>query len=186
MTNFLRPHPANLKPLTSNLSSHPSSLRSTKGVTLVEVIIYVAILSMFLVVLTNIFASILDVRSESEASSAISADTRYIISRLSFDVKRATAINTPTAIGATTNNLSLVIGGINYDYTIVGNNLTLANNFGNNNLNSSETKLQNITFQKLSYVTGKNTVKVTFTINSSSIRNSGPETKTITTTISLR
>lgn len=160
-----------------------------RGVTLIEMLLYMGIFSIFLVVLTDIFVSILSVRSESEASSTIEKDGRYLLSRLSYDISRADSISNPTAIGQTDNLLRLVIGPVNYTYSTLGSNMTLLDNQGLNFLNGSETSISNIQFTRIgntSVVGTKDNIKLQFTLTSKTQRNSGPETKTFTTTIGRR
>jgi len=160
-----------------------------KGVTLIEILLYMGILSIFLVVLTDIFVSILSVRSESEASSTIEQDGKYLLSRLSYDISRADSVSSPTAIGQTNNLLTLVIGPENYTYSTSGDNFTLSNDQGINFLNGSETIISDIQFTRIgnaSVVGTKDNIKLQFTLTGRTQRNSGPEVKTFTTTIGRR
>ncbi|MBI4033248.1 MAG: prepilin-type N-terminal cleavage/methylation domain-containing protein [Candidatus Blackburnbacteria bacterium] len=163
--------------------------RLPRGVTLVELLIYMGILSIFLVVLTDMFASILELRRESEATSSVEQDGRYILSRMAYDIPRATDISTPPQIGQTRSNLKMTIGGFLYEYAESGGNLELSNDLGINYLNSSETTISNPTFQRIANtgVSGtKDTIKIQFTITSKTTRPGGAETKTFQTTIGRR
>lgn len=161
--------------------------RFPRGVTLVELLIYMGIFSIFLLVLTDMFVSILELRKESEAVSAVDIDSRYLLSRLAYDISRATSITTPATSGVPgTNNLSIVIGGITYSYAIFGNQLQVTNDLGVDSLNSSETTISNANFQKIGNPAGKDTIKIQLTINSKTVRSTGQETKTIQTTVGRR
>lgn len=167
----------------------PNTKTKSGGFTLIELIIYMALLSIFLLTLTDIFISILDVQLESEATSAVEMDSRFLLARLSYDINRASAITTPSAIGETANSLTLVIGGINYTYLVNGDSLELANNSGTSSLNGSETAVSGLTFQKIanSSVSGtKETVKINFTATSIAQRTQGPEVRTFQTTVGRR
>lgn len=157
-----------------------------KGSTLIEMLLYMGLLSILLVILTDIFISILDVRLESESTSQVEQDGRFILSRLSYDLNRAEAISSPANLGDTANSLLLTVGGVTYNYTLSGGNLQLNNGSTADNLNGSETNLSNITFQKLGNSGGKETVDIQFTINSVTQRAQGSESRTFQTTVGRR
>src|SRR5688572_12402979 len=108
------------------------------GFTLVELLITMGLLSIFMLVITDIFAAVVDVRTESEATSAVSEDSRFLLARLSYDVQRASAVTTPAALGGASGTLGLTIGGVAHTYAVSGGNLQLTNPSADN-LNSSET-----------------------------------------------
>ncbi len=157
-----------------------------KGLSIVELIIYMGLLSILLVVLTDVFVSIIDVRKESEAVSAVEQDGNYILARLFYDVSRASSISTPASLGASTSSLLITIGGVNYTYSLNGSNLQLVNNNGTDVLNSINTTVSSPTFLRIGNSGGKNTIQISFTVSSVTQRNHGPETKTYQTSVGLR
>lgn len=161
---------------------------SQKGVTVVELLLYMAILSALLTILTSVFVSALDVQSESNATSSVEQDGNYIIARLTYDIHRAQDINIPSSNGATANNFQIVIDGTNYTYNVDGNNnLILTNNLGVNNLNNYGSSVSTFLVQRLGNIGGvENTLKINFTITGRTRRISGVETKDFETNLSLR
>ena len=161
-----------------------------RGFTLIEIIIYMALLSIFLLTLTDIFVSILDVQLESDATSAVEQDGRFLLSRLAYDINRASAITTPGAIGSSSNTLVMTIGTDTYTYLLSGNNFQLRVNAGTpDNLNSSESAISSPTFQKIanSAVGGtKETIRINFTVSSVTQRTQGPEVRNFQTTVGRR
>jgi type II secretory pathway component PulJ len=157
-----------------------------KGFTIVELLIYMALLSGFLIVMTELFASIMDVKLESNAVSSVEQDGRYILTRLAYDIPRSSAITTPSTLGSTTGSLVMVISGVTYTYSVVNGNLEITNNLGTNNLNSSESIISNVSFRKIGNAGGKETIKLNFDITSATVRNAGPEVRTFSTTIGRR
>jgi len=147
-----------------------------------------AILAVLLTVLTSIFTSALDVQSESNATSSVEQDGNFILARLSYDIHRASGINIPATNGATANNFQIVIGGVNYTYSIDGNNnLVLANDLGTNNLNDYGSSVSNFSVLRLGNTGGiENALQISFTITSRLKRVSGYETKNFQTNLSLR
>lgn len=163
-------------------------LTSQKGITLVELILYMSILSILLTILTSIFISALDVQSESNTVSSVEQDGNYILARLNYDIHRAQSINIPSSNGATADNFQIVIGGVNYTYSVdANNNMVLTNNLGTNNLNNYGASISAFLIQRLGNVGGvENTLKINFTITSRTKRISGFETKNFQTNLSLR
>src|SRR5579859_4809889 len=64
-------------------------LKNQKGVTLIELIIYMGIFSTLLMVLVQLFGSIVNVSLESQSNSSVSQDSRFILSRMSYDIRLA-------------------------------------------------------------------------------------------------
>ncbi len=139
------------------------------GVTIVELLVYVGLLSIFILVLVDVFGAVLRARLESESTSSISQDARYILAKLSYDVANANSFTVPAFD-------RLVLDGTK-TYTLTGNNLTL----NNLPLNSLDTKINSISFTKIG-----NTVKTIFTVESLIELPSGPKTQTIESTFGLR
>lgn len=161
---------------------------SQRGVTIVELLLYMAILSVLLTILTSVFVSALDVQSESNATSSVEQDGNYILARLAYDIHRAKSINIPASNGATNNNFQIVVGGINHTYFVdANNNLILTNNLGANNLNNYGTSVSAFLVQRLGNVGGtEDTLKINLTITSREKRVSGYEQKDFQTNLSLR
>lgn len=161
---------------------HPSA-----GMTLVELIIYMGLLSIFLVVLTSLFSQIISVQLESKSVSSVEEDGRYLLNRLTYDIRRASDITTPASIGGSGSTLALVIDGSTYTYSLNNGNLQFVSPAGTDIMNSIDTRISNLDFQRVGNVSGKNTVVVSFTITSA-IQRMGQEaeTKDIQTTIGVR
>ncbi len=157
-----------------------------KGFTLVEILLYMALLSIFLITLVDILVSALDVQLESQATSAVDIDSRFISSRLNYDILRASAITTPANLGDTANSLVATIGGVNYTYSLSGGNLVLNDGSGGKNLNSSESTVAGISFQKLGSAGSKETIHVVYTLESVTLRASGKESRIIDTVFGRR
>lgn len=157
-----------------------------RGFTIVEMLLYMGLLSIFLMVLTDLFVNILDVKSGSEATSSVEQDSRYILARLSYDINQATSISQPASIGGSGAILMMVVGGNTYTYAVNGANLQLTNNLGANNLNSSGSSVSGLSFQRIGNSGGKDTIKIDFILNSTTARTGGNEIRTFTTTIGRR
>ncbi|OGD85669.1 hypothetical protein A2164_03085 [Candidatus Curtissbacteria bacterium RBG_13_35_7] len=175
-----------LKIKIKNLKLEIGNWKLHQGFTLVELIIYMGLLGIFLIILTDIFVSMLNVKGKTEAVSYVEQDGRFILSRFGYDIPQASSITIPQNLGESGNSLVMVVNGSTYTYSLVSNNLQLNNGSTTENLNSSETEITAITFQKIGNSGGKNTVKIQFTIESITQTTTGAETKTFTTTIGRR
>jgi len=158
------------------------------GTTLVELLLYMGILSILLTTLTSIFVSALDVQSESNATSSVEQDGNYILARLNYDIHRAQSISIPPSNGATSSGLQVLVDGDNFEYSINGNNdLILTNNLEVNSLNSFGTDISNFSVGRFGNTGGiENTLKINFTVTGREQRVSILETKNFETNISLR
>lgn len=159
------------------------------GYTLIELLIFMGIISILLVILTNLFTSIVDVKQESESTSSLEQDGNYLLTRFAYDVQRAQATNTPVSLGENGPNLDITIDGVNNLYAVNNGILTVSNNFGNIQLNSVNTSVANLNFLRLGNpgdVIREDTIRVSFTLTSRIVRSSGPESKNFQTTVGLR
>ncbi|KKU28482.1 MAG: hypothetical protein UX80_C0003G0029 [Candidatus Amesbacteria bacterium GW2011_GWA2_47_11b] len=88
-----------------------------KAFTLIELLIYMGLVGLFLVVLTNMLATILETQEESAAASLVDIDGRYILSRIAYDAN--IMVLTPQAYSLVEGNL--LAGGVrlnSYDSVI--------------------------------------------------------------------
>lgn len=161
-------------------------MKNKHGFTIVEMLIYMGILAVLTITLTRLFSGILNVQLESEATSAVESDSRFLYQRFSHDLGRATAITVPSEVGEVTNTLSILIGSDTHTYALSGGNFVLTNMNGTDVLNSYATQISNVTLRKLGSVNGKQAVQIRFTITSVTERPSGPESKNIQMTFTLR
>lgn len=157
-----------------------------KGFTLVELLIYMGLISALLLVMTELFGAIFDVKIETEATSAVQEDGGFIVRRLIYDVSRSTAITTPASYGGNSASLVLTIGGVANTYVLSNGVLQVTNGAGTDRLSSSETTISGLNFQKVGSEVGNETVRVTFTTTSVAQRNSGSESRNLQTTIGRR
>ena len=161
----------------------------TNGYTLIELLVFMGIISILLVMLSNMLASIIDVRQESESISSIEQDGNYILARFTYDIQRAQSISVPASLGQNDSTLGLSIDGISNLYSVSNGFLTVANNLGVLQLNSVNTSVSNLNFLRLGNtadIAREDTIRVNFTVTSRIIRSSGPEAKNFQTTVGLR
>lgn len=157
------------------------------GYTLVELLIFMALLAGILVVVSDILGSVLDVRLESESTSSVEQDGKYILNRIGYDIGRADEITVPANDGDNSASLILVIGPSSNSYSLNGGNLQLTNLSGTNRLNSISTSISNLSFTRIgNSADAKDTIRMSFTVTSTTVRVSGPEVRSYQTTVGLR
>lgn len=158
------------------------------GVTLVELMIYMGMFSILLLMLLQMFTSIIDVQLESNATSSVELDGRYLLTRFSRDIHNASAILVPSVLGAGGATLQISGNGFNYTYNLSGGNLTLTDNVSGTTdaLNSIDTTVSSVTFTRFGDAHGKDAVQVKITLVSKITPKTGVETKTFQTTIGMR
>ena len=162
------------------------NISKRKGFTLIEMLLFMAIVSFLLIMLTSIFTASLNVQKESEATSNVQQDGSYLISRLAYDTARAQSITIPSSLGTQTNNLQLVIDGTNYTYALNNGTLTITDNIGTDQLNNFDTTVSDLTFKRLGNSGGKNTIQINFRVSSKVQQSTGYEFKNFQTTVGLR
>jgi Tfp pilus assembly protein PilV len=156
--------------------------KNKEGVTLIELLLYLGLLSMMLVAVSEMFGAALSAKLESEEYNAVEQDGRFILERVLYDVSRAEVVTTPAAVGDTTSTLVLTIGGSTYTYSLSGGNLQLAGPSITDNLNSSEASITAFEARKVS----AGHIIVDFTVESLSAEASGPKSKNFSTSVGVR
>ncbi len=159
-----------LKLKIKNYKSSRFAIKIHNGFTVVELLIYMALLTIFLLVLLDLFTTTLNFKLQSEATSALNQDSRSILGNLNYNI-----YNSGTATVVSSSKLSLDSGTKVYELS--GNDLLL----NSVKLNSLDTKVDNITFTKIGQ-----TIRISFTLESLITTNGGPRTQTINTTLGLR
>lgn len=166
-------------------------LLKNKGFSLVEVIMYSSLLIVLITALSMIFGSVLSEQLESESTSSVDLDGKYILSKLIYDMGQMQinsptndTIVTPSAAGQTTNTLVFKVNSTNYTYALNNEYLELTNGLGVNVLNGLDTKISNLEFHRIGDGGSKDTIRVKFKVTSKVIKNTRTESRDYQTTIS--
>ena len=94
---------------------------------LLELLIYIAILSGLMVVISDAFIMLAKGRGQAEARSEVNSAVRFAAERIKQDVKNAGAISTPV-LGTPANTLSLTVSGVPVVYDMLGGALRRTEN----------------------------------------------------------
>jgi len=161
------------------------------GFTLIELIVFMGILSILLFILTDIFVATLNVKSESESQAAVQQDGRYILAKLMYDINQASDVLNPS-YGSESTILTIKINDSEKTYSTMSANLYITDTENSDVLNSVDTQISDIKFTNLGNKLtnlgnpGKSTIQVSFTLTSKMIKNTGPEVESFKTTVGLR
>lgn len=153
-----------------------------KGFTIVELIIYMGILTTLLLVLTSAFGTVLDVYLEGQSSSQVGENSRYILSKLSYDVSSSDEILKPSEKGESSQSMQINKNGVTLNYALSNGNLELSEENSIYMINGYDSKISDLNFIKV----GTDSVKVSFTITSLTKRSFGEETRDFETTLGIR
>lgn len=91
--------------------------KNQRGFSLLELLIYIAILSGFLLVIINLFFSVSTSSVRGEVSSEVRQNLRFASQQVTDEVRKATAIDFVSVSG---DNLRLIIDGAPTEFKIVG------------------------------------------------------------------
>lgn len=156
-----------------------------KGFTLVEMLMYMGIFIIFLTVLLQLFGTVLSTQLESQTTSSVSEDAKYLLARMTYDISQAQNITSP-ALGVSSSTLQFTVNNSTYTYASSSGNLMLTTPSGSSQLNSSDTILSALSFTPVGSSSGKFTVEINFTLQSVAKRQGVPEIETIQTTVGNR
>lgn len=160
-----------------------------KGFTLIELVLYMGILSILVTAIAVIFSTVVDVQLESKATSSVDQNGRYLLSKLLYDTRSASSIVSPATPGTQTNTLQITRNSINYTYSLDANsNLRITNQSTGeiNVLNSYDTRVSGLNFLRIGSGGNSDTVQVNFTVTSRIVQAKGQESRSFQTTLGIQ
>lgn len=160
--------------------------KNRQGFTLIELILFMGMFSFIMLVLMQIFTSLVDKQSEVQSVSAVESDRSFILARLNYDITRASNITIPANPGDQGSTLALNISGQTSTYSLIDGNIILTNEDGTDRLNSHKVTIPILNFERLGNAGGKNVIKLNYAVESLIDRPQGRELQTIDTTIGTR
>lgn len=95
------------------------NFKNNRGITLLELLIYITILSGLMVVVTDAFISLSKARGQSEARSEVNSAIRFASDLIKQDIKNTTAVSSPL-LGVPGDTLGLTVGGLPVLYNVSG------------------------------------------------------------------
>lgn len=160
--------------------------RQKYGFSLTEILVYMAVFSVIIAFMTTIFASMIDQQQEAQSASSLQQDGEYIMARLLYDVSRADSILSPVSAGQQTSSLQLSIGPAIFTYSLSGTDLVLNDGVSDYKLNSYGSNISDLEFVRVENDSLSDQVKISYRVTSTTIRDSGPQSRLFVTTAGLR
>lgn len=139
-----------------------------KGLTLIELIIYIAMLAIILVLITGFLWLIVSGNIKETSYQEVQQNARFALAKIIQETKKATGVNNP-APGNSANSLSLIMVAPHLNPTVfdlVGGKLRITQGTGEPyELTSDQVKVSALTFTNLSYLDTPGTIKIEITID---------------------
>lgn len=88
------------------------------GFTVIELLMYLGLYSILIVVITQLFLTLIESRTEAENLTMLQQESRYITQRLIYDIRRAQSVTLPVQVGDSGNQLELNIDGETFRYQV--------------------------------------------------------------------
>jgi len=143
-------------------------MKANKGFTLIELIIYIGLVSIMLLGIASFAKIILQARTRNQVIAEVEQQGVQIAQMLTYTVRNAENIIQPTAPN-TDNNLILDMLYAPEDpttFSLDGVIINIKQGAGNKiNLNNSRVEIQDLTFQNLSRPDTPGIIKFSFTLN---------------------
>lgn len=158
----------------------------SSGFTLVELLIFMGLFSVILVVLSSLFAAIIQQQLENQVISAVESDSTYVVSRLAYDFEQADTVVVPVENGDETVSLTLDINGEEYEYLLNDSTLEVVTPTDTVHLTSPRTVVTDLSFQRLGNESGVPTIRVRMTLSSLAENSTGAEVTEIDTIFGIR
>lgn len=136
------------------------------GVTLIELVVSMGLISLLLISLTTIFTTSLELQLRSEATSFQQEDSQYVLSRLLFDVNQASDIIFPDTINEVSNSIELLVHSETWTISLNSGNLVLTTPSQTFQLNSYLTQVTQFDVRRVGNSTGKASIEVSVTVAS--------------------
>ncbi len=159
---------------------------SSSGFSLVELLLYMGLSLILLTIISGLFISMLNTRSESMKTSSLEREGRYILARLSYDVYSAQDILEPALVGETSTTLQLMKNSELFTYRIIDDRLYLIDASGSHLLSGETVKAINFSVTKLGNDGGKNAVEISLTTQSQNISEGKIESRNYQTVLAVR
>jgi Tfp pilus assembly protein PilW len=136
--------------------------------TLIEFLIYIAIISSILVLISGFFWNIIFGSIKENAYQEVQQNGRFVLTKITQEIKKATGINSPSA-GGSANSLSLAMSSPSLNPTVfdlADGKLRITQ--GTNppiELTTDEVIVSNLKFTNLSYEATPGTIRIEMTIS---------------------
>jgi len=143
------------------------------GITLIELLIYIAIIAAVLFIITGFLWDIILGSVKESSYQEVQQNARFALTKITQEVKKATGINSPFSPGGSADSLYLIMAASHLNPTVFDvaeGKLRVTycsgclNQRGPYDLTSDQVIVRNISFTNLSYLDTPGTVRIEATI----------------------
>jgi prepilin-type N-terminal cleavage/methylation domain-containing protein len=168
-------------------------MKQPNGFTLIELLVYIALTSILIAIMSQVFLATVAIRLESQNTTSVQQDARYMLSRISYDIRRATAINAPV-LGQQASSASMLIrengADMVYSYSLSGADLILTVGTQSAQLNSDGSRVTSLSISRIgnsATIPGANdTLSIMLTLSDRGETQISSQTLQVRTTVGLR
>ncbi|MBI2442794.1 MAG: hypothetical protein HYV40_02710 [Candidatus Levybacteria bacterium] len=190
ISNFkfpFRPEPSGRRQISNFFErKRAENRRKFFGFSVVELLLYMGLLSIFLTILTQLFIASLQVQLASESISSVEQDGRYILSRFQYDILRSGDVQSPSGFGQEGTSLTLLVEGNPVVYSLSGSELMLDAGGSAEKISGANVLVSDLKFTKYGNNPGKPTVSLSFIVTSKVKQAKGVDSKMFQATFGLR
>lgn len=162
-------------------------MKSQTGNTVIEMLLYLLLLTIFLLAMFNLFGQIISSRSRSASVSLIQRNGNFLINKISQDIRQSSSISVPATIGTSAVSLSLNIGSSNFVYSQNSGLLIISHGGSDYVLHDLGTHIENFSVHRFGNSPGKPVINVGFTLFSDIVETiSAPRSQSYNFSVSLR
>jgi|GEM_PF-1395211 prepilin-type N-terminal cleavage/methylation domain-containing protein len=157
------------------LKKNNKRIKFKTGFTLMELLIYMAVLSIMSVVVSDSFLTLNKGRDNIEIKSELNSNLSFVLEKVKYDISVAEGLNFPAVAGESAAALDLSIGGENIYYSLDQGRLVRQAGVGSPEFISPENlNISNLSFTRLENINPfLGSKKVSLEINISGAYNSG-------------
>lgn len=98
-------------------------VNNQNGFSLLELLIYISIIAVITLVISSVFIFFNRGRGQVEARNAVNTNLNFAITKISQDLKSASAVATPAIAGNSSSDLTMTVGGIAVTYCVADGQL---------------------------------------------------------------
>jgi len=168
-------------------------MKKNNGFSTIELILYIGLTGMLLGVMSQVFLAIVGVRSSSTQTTAVQQDSRFLLARLAYAVRRADDIVSPQ-IGEASSSMTLRTSEsgntITERYYWDGQNIWVTNASQSSQLNSNRTVVTSFSLSRngtsLTEPTGTDTITVSLSLEGNAEVTTGQQSISVQTTVGQR
>jgi len=136
---------------------------NNKGVTIVELLIYLGLSTIMLLILSELFVSILNESVKTQNYSAVQTDGRYILNRLKTQINNANSVTVPANLGDSASELELVVNSVSHRYYVDNEKLYFNDGTGDYLVSHADSRITNVLFTRTGNTNGEPVILIEFT-----------------------